>query len=545
MRQNMLFVKKISGVLAVCAAALVSFAALAPAVPVNAANNYGRFEIEYGMPSFPAYSPLSSPVVVSDISVEYNITDLPSEDNMSDYSSTVTAEYRLSAINGEGLTRKVIIPVGRIPLYKTEGNIMEQIVCSEDFDFSVEYTEESYGSSYSIEEEYANVGKLKEGAISAETQADVYTFEVPEGYTAFVKYVAEGNEGMISYGEEECVFDTNAAMYEVSIADGGQICFYQQPISAEFYLRDESGALSSYRSANGDTAPAKQTMPYIDFWAKHKPQTFSYLSSEEWYNLAESSRIANYEGLKTSRVEKVSEQAISNAFHFMEFEVQVSSSSATMFSVTIPAYPDIYIYENGKIEYSFERQWGSNNIFAFLGTEVNVKINTPYYIASSSGDRNSTTGEYEKAFGIPYSSSLAFALFEEPVVVTPPSKPDGGNMPGGGVQYFDDESAFMILGVIILIVALGGFGGGLAVVFAVIRKDKRKFMEGATSAGGASSRTASTAAADINSADAGVAADSAAGAQTADASVAAQPETQTRPDTNGTNEGSSGGGKED
>ena len=367
------------------------------------------------------------PVVVEKEILNLNISTLPHGGKVEHgkYAATVSAEYSFYNPTDSKVDMTLLFPFGVVPSYVSEranDEVSAVTVDGTSTECSVRYSYADNSSyDFNIDKETSRVqdGKKQDSFYAEDMPVKEYrlTLTVPEGngvYCLKIKLSFNPKKTRVLFPSES---DTRLKI------SGGDMYAYSYFREAgekivTFYAVGESFLSESPKLYRGDKeivsadSIAETDMTFSEFVLSERSEN-SNVSDIDWYNAFVD--MLGEQGGKDGSVDGFLLEE-KNLMRWFEYRMSIPAGGRAVNRVCAPLYPTVDGSRNPRFEYSYllspAGKWADFK-------EIEIKIDTPYYLSNGSLDFTKTDKEDGKGFTYSYNRSslpqgeLTFVLTEK------------------------------------------------------------------------------------------------------------------------------------
>ena len=338
--------------------------------------------------------------------------------------STVTAEYTFYNPSELEVTARLAFPFGKRPTYGISSiNSFPTTLDGEEISKSLRYTLSS-GKDFNLTEDLARLSDeyLSYGFFSPDMTVTKYVYDVFG--TADMEFDLYKAFDVAINSEETRIYSPNTT-YSTRLDNGyvrlgnrartsKTITVYaigeplSKPLEWSFYsdytMAEKKETTGSIQLTNTETTTLEELV--MEYWDKN-----SSVSKVDWYNAVISG--FNYREGYSILSNKYGLDVTEDLMYWYEYEITVGAGETVVNTVTAPMYPDVEtVNDPPKFEYTY--LLSPAGTWASFG-ELEINVNTPYYITASSidGFTKTDTGYTLTLDGLP-ETELKFTLRSKP-----------------------------------------------------------------------------------------------------------------------------------
>ena len=408
------------------------------------------------------------PLEVTKEVLTFNLAEVPrtSGNRVTDLdvtNSTVTAEYTFYNPSNLEVTARLAFPFGKSPMYDTTSRSSFPITLDgEEISKSIRYTLSS-GTDFDLTKDLARLSDeyLSYGFLHPDMTVTAYTYKsIPYGNAPFETYkafdIAVDNQKTKIYSPNT---DTSVRLDDGTVRLGNRarigntftVYAIGEPLSAppkwryytSYKMQDMADACCSISLEKTETTTLKDFV--MEYYNKD-----SSVTEVDWYNAVVSGFNCrdDYSVLNSSYGRDVTEKLM----YWYEYEITVGAGETVVNTVTAPMYPDVET-RNDPPKFTYTYLLSPAGTWASFG-ELEINVNTPYYITASNidGFTKTETGYTLTLDGLP-DGELEFTLRSKPNKIEEIKNAASSisNIPD---KYFYAAGALAIavIGVVILLV---------------------------------------------------------------------------------------------
>ena len=434
-----------------------------------------------------------SPIIVEKELLTFDLQEFPKNyyegaDDFLAYTGKVTAEYTFHNPSDMTVTAKLLFPFGHTPqyanLYDYEKDVRLDnadtekyniLVNEKEIDKKIRYTLSSHYEQFELDEDLGNIhdGFVEDPFYSPELTVTRYVFkvsgvdlnqysaadfgfDVPKGVGNYRIYFPEQNGAHMQDDGDWRIHSgvgKNERKFELYVFGTLLETLPEWKVYENGGVEDEEEIAGQVELVYSDTLTFKDFV--LANWSEE-----TGVSDADWYNAAVTELNASLKSSSDYLVVDMYGHAQAFDGYLMrwyEYEITLSPGERIVNSVTAPIYPSIDLrYEPDVFGYTYllspAKTWKDFG-------EVEIVVNTPYYISNSSieGFVKTDTGYFVKLDGLP-DEELTFnlATAENPVRKAEPY-----------------QTAFTIV-IVVVCVVLALLIGGVVLVITLVRRRRRK-----------------------------------------------------------------------